>query len=78
MCHMLIQKHTLVNVHNNTDNETTKLYKQYLQAGSGLEGYNYIAFDQAVATRKAQMDIQNVAKPRQQQQQQHGYYRNNN
>ena len=75
MCYMLIQKRTLANVHNNTDDKTIKLYKQYLQVGSGLEGYNCIAFDQAVATRKAQMDIQNAAKPRQQQ---HGYYRNNN
>ena len=57
MCHMLMQKRTLANVHNNTNDETAKLYKQYLQVGNGLEEYNCIALNQAVATKKAQITL---------------------
>ena len=57
MCQILIQKRNLAMVRNNTDEETAKLYKSYLAAGSSLEGINQVAFNQAVSIRKVQFDI---------------------
>ena len=41
MCQMLIQKRNLNAVYNNTNEETAKLYKSYLLAGSRLEGNSH-------------------------------------